>query len=107
MRRKLQNSSRIALEIPPSFVRLEFFACGPGAFPVLFRRPGFRFEEMEITRATGQLSEMAHRHQGFIDEPVLHLLAIKLESKAVIIGTPMKRLAELLDRHVLRGRRQR
>ena len=91
-------------EVPLSFVRLEFFACGPGAFPILFRRPGFRFEEMEITRATGQLSEMPHRHQGFVDEPLLHLLAIKLEPKTVVIRTPMKRLAELVDRRVLRGR---
>src|SRR4051794_22971752 len=93
--------------MPLSLRRLEFFARGPGALPILLRRPSVGFEEMEVTRATGQLGEMPHRHQGFVDEPLLHLLAIKLEPETVVIGTSMKRLPQLLDRRILSGSRKR
>ena len=61
---------------------------------------------MEVTRRAGQIAEVPHGHEGFVDQALLHLLIIKLEAKAVVVGICMQRLAQLLDGGVLHGRRE-
>ena len=72
-----------------SFSSVEFFAGFPGALPVLFRRPRFGFEEMEVTRATGEISEMPHGHERFVDEAAVHLRVVELKPDPVIIWSGM------------------
>ena len=52
---------------------------------------------MEITRSTGQVGEMPHGDEAFVDQPVLHLFVVKLEAERVIVRARVQCLAQLLD----------
>ena len=51
---------------------------------------------MEVTRRTGQIREMPNGNESFVEQALLHLLVVKLETEAVVVRIGVERLVALL-----------